>query len=280
MSQINQVARTSEQLRADRAKQVHLAHAPREKIPQFDPESADALLVSYSKPTPVPLSPVRAELFSLIQLRDEAAQTLATKKAALSKAAATVTKLRSDLDAVRRVVTEQAAAQAAALAASFENDTPAPAPAPANTVATLYFDEFQQQIDIAAGARDKLTADVKEAEAEHAKCQAQVVAAAFSVMRADGDAIAVEIETAQRRVDELRLHVGILNNFGGGFVVKIGDATKLERPQLLTARSISTLERPPEVQHPATQNPRVQIGEQWRSYFDALCLDASATFGS
>lgn len=267
-----------DQFRSDKAKQAHMKNAPREPIPQFAADSAEALSCQYSKPDAMQnLDPARKELASLIKVRNEAAAVALAKKNALSRAAATVANLRKDLDAVRNSAAASTAAQAKALAASFEDDTATPAPA--HPVATGNADQLQQQLDVATGARDRLQLDVTEAEADYTKRQAQVVTAAFAVMRADGDKIAEEIIQAQRRVDELRVNIQVLNLAAGGWPVKIGDTTKLERPQLLTGKSIATIERPPEVQHPVALNPRTQITQQWRNYFDALCLDASALFG-
>ena len=280
MSQIGdyQSSYAYDQMRAHKAKQAHMRNAKHEPIPVFPADSAEALSCQYSKPEVVQPDPARRELAGLIAASNEAAAVALAKKNALSRAVVTVTNLRGELDAARKVAADQAAAQAKALAASFENDT-AP-PAPANTVTTMYLDEFQQKLDVATGAKDRLQADVTEADAELNKRQAQVVAAAFAVMRGDGDRIAGEIQTLQAQVDALRLHIGTLDRFGGGFVVKVGDATKLERPQLLTARSIATIERPPEPQYPATQNPRVEIAERWKAYHSALCLSADAQLDS
>lgn len=266
-----------DQFRADRAKAAHMRNAPHEPIPNFDPESPDAIMCQYSKPDNAPLDPARKELASLIKVRDEAAATVTVKKNALAKASAQAANLRRDLDAARNSAAANTAAQAKALAASFESgDEP---PAPQQPVATGNVDQLQQQLDVATGARDRLQLDVTEADAELNKRQEQVVASAFSVMRSDGDRIAAEIQALQERVDILRLDIGILNNFGGGFVVKIGDTTKLERPQLLTARSVATLERPAEVQYPANQIIRADVAQRWKNYFDALCLSADALFG-
>lgn len=146
MSQhLNQSTYAAEQFRAHRAQQNHIKHTPHEKIPVFPADSAEALACQYSKPDATQnLDPARKELAALIKARNEASEVLTAKKAALSKAAASVAKLRADLDAVRRTASASTAAQAAALAACFESgDAP---PAPAQPVSTGYADQIQQQL--------------------------------------------------------------------------------------------------------------------------------------
>lgn len=192
---INQSARTSEQLRADRAKQVHLRNTPPEAIPSYPKESAEALLCQYSKPDMPNLDPARKELAGLIADRNATEAVVTAKKSALGKAQQLCTNLRLDLDAVRKSAASSADAQAAALVRCFESGDEPPALAP--TVATGNADALAQQLEVATSARDQLQNDLIVADAELTALNEQVKESAFAVMRLDGDSIAAEIEALQ-----------------------------------------------------------------------------------
>lgn len=272
----NQSTYAAEQARAHRAQQTHIRNTPLQPLPTFDRESAEHLLVAYSKPdTTQHLDPARQELAGLIELRNAASTTVEAKKAALGKAQQLCTTLRLDLDAARKASAFSADAQAAALVRCFESGDEPPAAQP---VVTGNADQHAQQLEVAVAARDRLQSELTAAQAEYAKRQGQVVTAAFAILRADGDRIADEIQVLQQLVDERRFHIAALNSAAGGWPVKIGETTALQRPMLLSARSLATLERPAEHQYPVGQSPLTNVLPHWKGYHGRLCEDASATF--
>ncbi len=267
-----------DQMRADKAKAAHMRNAPKEPIPQFDKESAEQLLVAYSKPdTAQQLTPARQELAGLIQLRNAAESVVTGKKAALSKAAALCARLRLDLDALRKTATASANAQAAALAACFESgDAPLPAaPAP---VTTGNIDQLQQQYDVAVAAKDQLQSDLIVAEAELTKLQEQVKQGAFTVMRQDGDVIAAEIETLLELIDQRRTMLSALGTSAYKYSKVINSAGGIDRPQLLSARAQNALHNPQPKQYAPGMDPVTKILPRFHAYHTELMQNASAQF--
>lgn len=273
---LNQSTYAAEQARAHRAQQNHIKHTPPEPIPQFDKESAEALVCQYSKPDTPILSPARQELAGLIADRNAAETVVTAKKSALSKAQQLCTNLRLDLDAVRKSAASSADAQAAALVRCFESgDEPPPAAQP---VVTGNADALAQQLEVATAARDQLQNDQIVADAELAKLQEQVKQGAFAVMRNDGDAIASEIESLQELIDQKRTMLSALGTSAVKYTKIMNNVGAVDRPQLLTARSQSALCDAPAKQYSPGTDPMTKALPRWHAYHAALCLNACATF--
>lgn len=273
---LNQSTYAAEQARAHRAQQNHIKHTPREAIPQFDKESAEQLLVSYSKPPEPTLNPARQELAALIADRNAASEVAEIKRTALNKAQQLCTTLRLDLDAMRKSVASSADAQAAALVRCFESGDEPPAPTP--SVVTNNSDQLAQQLEVASAARDQLQNDLIVADAELTALQEQVKQGAFAVMRIDGDSIAAEIETLLERIDERRTMLSALGTSAVKWTKIMNNVGAVQRPQLLTARSQAALSDAAPKQYAPGNDPMTKALPRFHAYHAALCLDASATF--